>query len=697
MNYPSLSLSLIGCVVVITVGLITIVISTTKEKEPFVPITLVHVQPRYETVLEPEHPGRHAPELLPVRHKERLMPLAESRLVVSARSRAVHDPDHRMVMTHALQPAPKGMSLVSVVVDPLVTYRCVLLCKEAMLGSHLSDFVGETEDKKEKKKKQLVVAVSSEIESKAFGHVWAIAGGGDILPNDPRVIVVDAQKAANGACDLVVVWACPDSLDLVGGIRTARTKCAGKGTSILCMAYDPYDNARATGDEMRWGPAIAHSRAPALHMDNADVTKLAADVTTATSGASIMAFLSSPTLIMTASEGAGAKMVDAVASVLLKRNREEGAWVTYYESIDYANIYPLSNEIIRQMTQHRIKVLTQSPYAIPEVDILDQFTPEPGPQHEPVTVIPTQDIGAVFSYQHDGLQRVCTFRESAHITGIDIKKGDRLQLTRQLVHDQNGYYVAVSSTELHSPLLLVGNSIGTRMQARGDWLVEIAMPKDFDMVLVRPGDRVLWQSTYIMHATVLRVHPPSGSVKPPSGSVKPPSGSVTLIVAQAEMNRSSMTPQVAKYKKDWIHSLSRCMLRRNGRRPQPKQPEPEAQEKRVTQRSARTNRMWSPFTRKMCDDLGDEAVWDRPCEHDSDCPYYQVQYDRTSGQTVYRGGCLESGYCELPVGVSGIGYTKVDAASPKPMCRCLGDATNKASQACCSEHAEHAEWVFELR
>jgi len=44
------------------------------------------------------------------------------------------------------------------------------------------------------------------------------------------------------------------------------------------------------------------------------------------------------------------------------------------------------------------------------------------------------------------------------------------------------------------------------------------------------------------------------------------------------------------------------------------------------------------------------TVWDQPCIVDTDCPYYNSDKKR--------GGCLEGGVCEFPVGVKGIAYRK---------------------------------------
>lgn len=55
-------------------------------------------------------------------------------------------------------------------------------------------------------------------------------------------------------------------------------------------------------------------------------------------------------------------------------------------------------------------------------------------------------------------------------------------------------------------------------------------------------------------------------------------------------------------------------------------------------------------------------VWDRPCEENTECPFYQLNKNYMN----YRGGCLD-GKCELPVGVTAKGFRGYDPAS-KPIC-----------------------------
>lgn len=48
-------------------------------------------------------------------------------------------------------------------------------------------------------------------------------------------------------------------------------------------------------------------------------------------------------------------------------------------------------------------------------------------------------------------------------------------------------------------------------------------------------------------------------------------------------------------------------------------------------------------------------VWDRPCEYDNDCPFFNV--------SSYRGGCI-AGVCEMPLGAKQVGFRKYVVENP---------------------------------
>jgi hypothetical protein len=105
----------------------------------------------------------------------------------------------------------------------------------------------------------------------------------------------------------------------------------------------------------------------------------------------------------------------------------------------------------------------------------------------------------------------------------------------------------------------------------------------------------------------------------------------------------------------------------------------------------------------LCDSPFDEqgqpkrkqTVWDRPCVHDTECPFFQANKNYPN----YRGGCID-GRCEMPIGVQSISYQKYDQQY-KPVChRCK--TSNNAY--CCDDQKDRKiypqlttpDYAFEL-
>jgi hypothetical protein len=73
------------------------------------------------------------------------------------------------------------------------------------------------------------------------------------------------------------------------------------------------------------------------------------------------------------------------------------------------------------------------------------------------------------------------------------------------------------------------------------------------------------------------------------------------------------------------------------------------------------------------------SLWDKRCVADEECPYYKANTNYPNN----RGGCINGGFCEFPVGVKRLGFTKYsDKNLNKPLCyNCndvgVADATAK--------------------
>ena len=59
------------------------------------------------------------------------------------------------------------------------------------------------------------------------------------------------------------------------------------------------------------------------------------------------------------------------------------------------------------------------------------------------------------------------------------------------------------------------------------------------------------------------------------------------------------------------------------------------------------------------------SLWDKRCAVNEDCPYYKANTNYPNN----RGGCINGGFCEFPVGVKRLGFTKYsDKNLNKPLC-----------------------------
>uniref|UniRef100_A0A6C0K7F0 Uncharacterized protein n=1 Tax=viral metagenome TaxID=1070528 RepID=A0A6C0K7F0_9ZZZZ len=68
------------------------------------------------------------------------------------------------------------------------------------------------------------------------------------------------------------------------------------------------------------------------------------------------------------------------------------------------------------------------------------------------------------------------------------------------------------------------------------------------------------------------------------------------------------------------------------------------------------------------------SLWDKRCVADEECPYYKANTNYPNN----RGGCINGGFCEFPVGVKRLGFTKYsDKNLNKPLCYNCNDADAK--------------------
>uniref|UniRef100_A0A6C0LAL6 Uncharacterized protein n=1 Tax=viral metagenome TaxID=1070528 RepID=A0A6C0LAL6_9ZZZZ len=68
------------------------------------------------------------------------------------------------------------------------------------------------------------------------------------------------------------------------------------------------------------------------------------------------------------------------------------------------------------------------------------------------------------------------------------------------------------------------------------------------------------------------------------------------------------------------------------------------------------------------------SLWDKRCAVNEDCPYYKANTNYPNN----RGGCINGGFCEFPVGVKRLGFTKyTDTDLNTPLCYNCNDPQDK--------------------
>lgn len=79
-----------------------------------------------------------------------------------------------------------------------------------------------------------------------------------------------------------------------------------------------------------------------------------------------------------------------------------------------------------------------------------------------------------------------------------------------------------------------------------------------------------------------------------------------------------------------------------------------------------------------------QTYWDRRCESNSECPFYQSNKNYPN----FKGGC-DNGFCQFPIGIKRIAYRLYDINKTKPLCYgCHG--TNYGD--CCQEQKDRTKY-----
>lgn len=270
-----------------------------------------------------------------------------------------------------------------------------------------------------------------------------------------------------------------------------------------------------------------------------------------------------------------------------------------------------------------------------------------GHERMPFVVRPTRNVPCFARYYDGGTRVVLTLANGStdirgmgwEVDGMVLRPGDRIELRFQNRNEENGtYHVGLPPTELfsHAPIPLGDFAWETMETANDEDAVRLVFGKyDAD---ARPHYRVpLAVAAPFLLQTGDRVRLGGESngivvdelVSEDAVIVRLDSSAPAVVATDTILDKGTAQNGQGG-ESDKYHPLARCL--------------PDT----------------TVHVRELC--LAKGGVWDRPCERNSDCPFFQANTTYKN----YRGGCID-GYCEMPIGVERVGY-RHRRADQTPMC-----------------------------
>jgi hypothetical protein len=334
---------------------------------------------------------------------------------------------------------------------------------------------------------------------------------------------------------------------------------------------------------------------------------------------------------------------------------DEVATNSYYEMLG-SSYYDVAERHMRSKSgaiAAKAQVTSEPVLAVgrPVAPVLEQFDAG-GSMHTPrpsIDVTAAEPLPEGTYVQHRPLQKVLIMK-GTRLQGVPLLPGDRVRVQGQLREDDNGVYVVAGSRDgsviMESPPW-ISASRARLAESRGDaWVLDV--PVRFEAHKPLPGDRVLLRSFAKTYA------PPSQHGRLATVVAPRAPGSRTLRVKLVEPAENDL---MASYDLDKFHPLSICA------------------------RDPRVN------IRELC-----PGTWDRPCERDSDCPFFQAN----GRYPNYRGGCI-AGFCELPIGLRPDGYRHFRTSRASfPMCHGCKDPDDPGCCAGQGREGRDPDYAFEL-
>jgi hypothetical protein len=288
---------------------------------------------------------------------------------------------------------------------------------------------------------------------------------------------------------------------------------------------------------------------------------------------------------------------------------------------------------------------------------------------------PRSNVPGYLIFRHGGRQKV--FIPTRDIDGVSLQPGDRVDLKFQERSDENDSYVAIEAHHVHNngPLVLVNARVLTELTNKMTGSLQVKTDAKSPKMLTLMGVPLFFPaeaSNKDLWKVGDRVILPTlgndvGTISSITQSSKGSGGAVTAEIQVVLPNRNAQKSAENR------SSMATCVTDTTIK----------SREQCESDRDA--------FGAKK---PGGPDVWDEPCKHNTDCPYFQANKRYPN----YRGGCI-AGYCELPMGLKRVGYRKYYQGDESfPLCH--GCPSNvKAQQACCAQgstSADSPDYAFEL-
>lgn len=347
----------------------------------------------------------------------------------------------------------------------------------------------------------------------------------------------------------------------------------------------------------------------------------------------------------------GVKSVsDTITQEILGKSVRNASEAALLERVGARLTKKCSEHAVNVIKRRLHLVTTRSPYGLSTVPIREQFSERPEVKQNMtspnVELVPFQlpvmwadypyrdpTQGIAIPENGGAVHRLCLATD--HIQGVLLRRGDRVYYKHKL-------YVMTQSqiggrAILTRPLILPVVDTVIRN-------VPFTPAENGVILFARVTDCVLLKGVKIDDQVIILTN----GILPVQGDVDAVDSNDCLIRVRMPTERleaASVPPtdknlRMLREERDWLHPLARCSGDEN------------------------------VPTRTMCErDIVDstpeedggsttQSVWDRPCEHDVHCPFF----DARTG----RGGCLGGGMCEVPIGVRRVGFRHVDPERSKP-------------------------------